>query len=207
MGWRSPGRAQAIENHTGDGSVASFTLWWWRWDWVVEQRCSLTFWSWAYLVLTWSCIWSRVGLEYPVKQQLERGEAFIGRTYCKKILKTKIPKWGFKTGEFLSCAGQAKLCFREHKEEYKKSSTGFRQKLLTLLAAWHLCKILLKGNIIKLSILSTSFGAFSPPPHQIEMTSFEVVLVWNVTKSRFLATNLALCPVWCFVPPGLEYLM
>lgn len=54
----------------------------------------------------------------------------------------------------------------------KKSSTGFRQKLLTLLAVWHLCKILLKANIIKLSILSPSFRAFSPPPHQIEMTSF-----------------------------------
>lgn len=31
--------------------------------------------------------------------------------------------------------------------------------MLTLLTVWHLCKLMLEANIIKLSVLSTSFRA------------------------------------------------
>lgn len=114
-----------------------------------------------------------VGLDYPIKQQPERGEAFMGRPLWKN-------KWALKYQS--KASGQVRYCHMQDKwnnvledtrRTIKKYSTGFRKKLLTsLLVVWHLCKILLEANIIKLSILSTGLRAniFSPPSHQIEMT-------------------------------------
>lgn len=53
-------RKELIGNHPGEGSALSFMLWQaWRWGWVAQQRCHLPFWSWAPLILTWHCTWSR----------------------------------------------------------------------------------------------------------------------------------------------------
>lgn len=82
-------RKELIENHPGEGSVLSFMRWGGAWS--LEARLGgITKVQADFLKLCFSdhdltlrLKQRGVGLEYPLKQQPERGEAFIGRTLWK----------------------------------------------------------------------------------------------------------------------------